>query len=94
MSRKRDPLLPALLADVAAFCHARHGRVSELAAALDVAQPQVSRWLAGRAEPSGEAVLQLQAWLARQRFAEAQRHHAADPKGRLPLRRLPSRSGS
>jgi transcriptional regulator with XRE-family HTH domain len=94
MSQKPAPLLPALLADVAAFCHARHGRVSELADALGVLQPQVSRWLAGRAEPSGEAVLQLQAWLARERLAEVQRHHAADPKRRLPLRRLPSRSGS
>jgi len=94
MSQKPEPLLPALLADVAAFCQAKHGRVSELADALGVLQPQVCRWLSGRAEASGEAVLQMQAWLARERFAEAQRHHAADPKRRLPLRRLPSRSGS
>lgn len=94
MSQKPEPLLPALLAEVAAFCQAKHGRVSQLADALGVLQPQVSRWLSGRAEASGEAVLQMQAWLARERFAEAQRHHAADPKRRLPLRRLPSRSGS
>jgi transcriptional regulator with XRE-family HTH domain len=94
MRKKPDPLLPALLADVAAFCQARHGRVSELADALGVLQPQVSAWLAGRKEPSGETTLQMQAWFGRMRLAELQRQHAADPKGRLPLRRLPSRSGS
>jgi transcriptional regulator with XRE-family HTH domain len=94
MSLKPDPLLPALMAAILAFCKAKHGRVSELADALGVLQPQVSAWLSGRKEPSGEVTLQMQAWFGRMRLAELQRQHAADPKGRLPLRRLPSRSGS
>jgi predicted transcriptional regulator len=91
MSRKPEPLLPALIEAVAAHCHAQHGRVTALADYLGIAQPQLSRYLAGRAEPGGELVLQMQAWLAREHFEATRRQHDVDPKGRLPLRRLPSR---
>lgn len=67
---QKTPLLAAFLADVQAFCAARHGRVSELAAAAGVAQPHVSAWLHGKMEPGGEATLTIQAWIARERAAE------------------------
>jgi len=71
---QKTPLLAAFLADVQAFCAARHGRVSELAAAAGVAQPHVSAWLHGKMEPGGEATLTIQAWLAAERAAEAREH--------------------
>jgi hypothetical protein len=57
--------MPEFLAGLARFCRAEHGRVSRLAADLGIAQPHVSAWLTGRQAPSGEYVLQIQAWLAR-----------------------------
>lgn len=56
--------MPGFISALAAFCHERHGRVSELAAHLGIAQPHVSAWLSGRQQPSGEHTLQIQAWLA------------------------------
>ena len=67
---QKTPLLTTLLDDVQEFCRARRGRVAELAAALGVVQPQVSAWLTRRKEPAGEATLQMQAWLWREREAE------------------------
>ena len=67
---QKTPLLDALLDEVQAFCAARRGRVVALADALGVVQPQASAWLARRFVPSGEATLQIQAWLAREREAE------------------------
>lgn len=81
-------LLPSFLAEVAAYCKARHGRATELAAAVGVPLGTVSTWLNGRREPGGEAVLRIQAWLAAQR-AEDAAHVAratAETGGRLPLR--------
>lgn len=60
-------MMPDFIAGLAAFCRGRHGRVSELAAHLGIAQPHVSAWLTGRQQPSGEHTLQIQAWLAAQR---------------------------
>jgi DNA-binding transcriptional regulator YdaS (Cro superfamily) len=59
--------MPEFISALAHFCRARHGRVSELAAHLGIAQPHVSAWLTGRQQPSGEHTLQIQAWLAAQR---------------------------
>ena len=67
---QKTPLLPALLDEVQAFCKARRGRVVELAAVLDVAQPQLSAWLTRKLEPAGEVTLQMQDWLRREREAE------------------------
>ena len=68
---QKTPLLDALLDEVQAFCAARRGRVVALADSLGVVQPQASAWLARRFVPSGEATLQMQAWLAAERAAEA-----------------------
>jgi hypothetical protein len=69
-SEQKTPLLTTLLDEVQEFCRARRGRVAELAAALGVLQPQASAWLTRRKEPAGEATLQIQAWLWREREAE------------------------
>jgi DNA-binding transcriptional regulator YdaS (Cro superfamily) len=60
-------MMPDFIADLAVFCRGQHGRVSELAAHLGVAQPHVSAWLTGRQQPSGEHTLQIQAWLEARR---------------------------
>lgn len=78
MTSPESSLIDALLDDLQSFCAARRGRVVALADALGVVQPQVSAWLARRFLPSGEATLQMQAWLARERAAEA-REHASKP---------------
>lgn len=62
--------MAAFIGDLAAFCRAKHGRVTQLADHLGVAQPHVSAWLTGRQEPSGEHTLRIQAWLASQSSAE------------------------
>ena len=77
MKNKSTPLLDALIFAVREYCAARRGRVSELAAALGVMQPQVSLWLNGKAEPSGEITLMLQQWLAEEKSREAQAAAAA-----------------
>ncbi len=64
MKTHETPLLDALLDEVQSFCKARRGRVSELAEALGVQQPQLSAWLARKRQPSGEITLKLQRWLA------------------------------
>ena len=46
-------LLSELITEVAEFCRARRGRVTQLAADLGVSQPHVSLWLSRRQEPSG-----------------------------------------
>ena len=68
---QNKPLLAALLAETRDFCAARRGRASALAADLGVKQQQASTWLLGKAEPGGEATLQIVAWLHREREAEA-----------------------
>jgi hypothetical protein len=70
MKHDEKPLLAALMADVREFCAARRGRASALAAHLGVHQQQASTWLNERAEPGGEATLQIRAWLEAERAAE------------------------
>ena len=62
-AKKNGRFMDAFIADLAKFCRAKHGRVSELAEYLGIAQPHVSAWLAGKQEPSGEHTLRIQAWL-------------------------------
>jgi hypothetical protein len=71
MKTKPKPLLSALLQDLRDYCAARRGRVSELANHLEVAQQQVSNWLAGKSEPGGETTLQMMRWLETSRAADA-----------------------
>lgn len=61
---KDGRLMDVFIADLAKFCRAKHGRVSELALYLGVAQPHVSAWLTGKQEPSGEHTLRIQIWLS------------------------------
>ena len=63
--------MDVLIADLAKFCRAKHGRVTELARHLGVAQPHVSAWLAGKQEPSGEHTLRIQRWLSTSKAAAA-----------------------
>jgi hypothetical protein len=70
MKHDEKPLLAALMADVREFCAARRGRASALAAHLGIHQQQASAWLHGKAEPGGEATLQIRAWLEAERAAE------------------------
>jgi transcriptional regulator with XRE-family HTH domain len=69
-------LLSDLITEVAGFCRARRGRVTQLAADLGVSQPHVSLWLSRRQEPSGENALRLQRWLTEQREAESKASQA------------------
>jgi transcriptional regulator with XRE-family HTH domain len=73
--KQEKRLMPVLIADLAKFCRGRHGRVTQLAEHLGIAQPHVSAWLSGRQEPSGEHTLRIQAWLATER-------QRSDGKGR------------
>jgi len=70
MTKTEKPLLAALMAEVREFCAARRGRASALASHLGVAQQQASTWMTGKAEPGGEATLQIRAWLEAERAAE------------------------
>ena len=71
MTKSEKPLLAALMAEVREFCAARRGRASALAAHLGVHQQQASAWMTEKAEPGGEATLQIRAWLEAERAAEA-----------------------
>lgn len=70
MKKTEKPLLAALMAEAREFCAARRGRASALAAHLGVHQQQSSTWLTEKAEPGGEATLQIRAWLEAERAAE------------------------
>jgi len=64
--------MDAFIADLAKFCRSKHGRVTELAKHLGIAQPHVSAWLAGTQEPSGEHTLRIQAWIQAEGATPAQ----------------------
>ena len=65
MKKESDArLMQAFITDLAKFCRAKHGRVTELSQHLGVAQPHVSAWLTGKQEPSGEHTLRIQSWLS------------------------------
>lgn len=73
-------LMQAFIADLAKFCRAKHGRVTELSQHLGVAQPHVSAWLTGKQEPSGEHTLRIQAWLARVKRPAGRAQIAREPE--------------
>ena len=70
MTNSEKPLLAALMAEVREFCAARRGRASALASHLGVVQQQASTWITEKAEPGGEATLQIRSWLEAERAAE------------------------
>ena len=82
MKNPENTLLNSLLDEVQEFCKARRGRVAELAAELAVAPPQVSGWLNYSRQPSGEAALRIQRWLAEARAREKAEEVQADLKRR------------
>ena len=61
-SEMRKITLQKVLADVRLLVGAR-GMKARLAADLDVPQPRVSEWLAGKYEPSGQTALRLARWV-------------------------------
>lgn len=77
--------MPSFISEVATFCRAKHGRVTQLADHLGIAQPHVSAWLTGRQEPSGEHTLRIQAWLASQ---TSERGVESAPVTKRPSRRI------
>ncbi len=93
MDQYRDPmsgphqLMPSFIRELAAFCRAKHGRVTQLADHLGIAQPHVSAWLTGRQEPSGEHTLRIQAWLESQK---RQKSRAAPSVARAAKPPVPS----
>ena len=91
---KPEPLLPALLAELRDFIKARRGRANALSADLGAPQPTVSAWINGHREPGGEATLQLAAWLARAKAAEASEGAEIEAKAAEALKALSARSGA
>jgi hypothetical protein len=85
MTKSEKPLLAALMAEVREFCAARRGRASALAAHLGVHQQQASAWMTEKAEPGGEATLQIRAWLEAERAAEAAAREELAERGPLRL---------
>jgi transcriptional regulator with XRE-family HTH domain len=61
-----DEELKELMANLRAWAWQKHGRQKELAAAMDVTEETVSRWLSGRKRPSLEKFFALRAFLKRQ----------------------------
>lgn len=61
-SEMRKITLQKVLADVRLLVSAR-GMKARLAADLDVPQPRVSEWLAGKYKPSGQTALRLARWV-------------------------------
>jgi transcriptional regulator with XRE-family HTH domain len=59
--------LDALMAELKAWCKAKHGRQRELAAELGVTEQVLSNWIARRKMPGLQNYLRLQAFLKRQR---------------------------
>ena len=79
---KENRLMDVFIADLAKFCRAKHGRVTELAQHLGVAQPHVSAWLTGKQEPSGEHTLRIQVWLSTSKAVagRARANRGGEPK--------------
>jgi transcriptional regulator with XRE-family HTH domain len=59
--------LDALMAELRAWCKAKHGRQRDLAAELGVTEQVLSNWIAGRKKPGLENYLKLRAFLAKRR---------------------------
>lgn len=83
----KESLLNQLLAEARAFCKQQRGRVTILADFLEVAQPQLSAWLAGKMEPGGEVTLKIQAWIAQEKAAETTRQLQASEQLRAAMDR-------
>jgi transcriptional regulator with XRE-family HTH domain len=62
-----DPEVESLIAELRAWCKAKHGRNAQIAEMLGVSRQLVSDWLSGNATPTLGAGLKLQAFLKKQR---------------------------
>jgi transcriptional regulator with XRE-family HTH domain len=58
--------LDLLMAELKAWCKAKHGRQAELAREIGVTEQLLSNWLARRKTPGLQKYLALQAFLRRQ----------------------------
>jgi transcriptional regulator with XRE-family HTH domain len=63
----RDPEVERLIAELRAWCKAKHGRNTQIAEMLGVYRQLVSDWLSGNATPTLAAGLKLQAFLKKRR---------------------------
>jgi hypothetical protein len=68
--------LDALMAELKAWCKAKHGRQRELAAELGVTEQVLSNWIARRKMPGLENYLRLQAFLKKQKRCRSRRHRS------------------
>jgi len=59
--------LDGLMAELKAWCKAKHGRQKELAEVLHVTEDTISHWIARRKTPGLEKYLALQAFLKKRR---------------------------
>jgi transcriptional regulator with XRE-family HTH domain len=59
--------IDAIMAELKAWCKAKHGRQRELASELGVTEQVISNWIARRKMPGLENYLRLQAFLKKQR---------------------------
>ena len=88
MKEPQTPLLDALLEEVGNLCKAKRGRVSELAEALGVLQPQLSAWLTRKRQPGGEITLRLQRWLGETKARDAAEENEAEARRRALVQGL------
>jgi transcriptional regulator with XRE-family HTH domain len=61
-----DPEVESLMAELRAWCKAKHGRNAQIAEMLGVSRQLVSDWLKGNATPTLSAGFKLQAFLKKQ----------------------------
>jgi transcriptional regulator with XRE-family HTH domain len=59
--------LDALMAELKAWCKAKHGRQKDLAEKIGVSEDTISHWIARRKKPGLEKYFELRAFLKQQR---------------------------
>jgi transcriptional regulator with XRE-family HTH domain len=75
--------LDKLIADLNAWCKAKHGRQREFAAALGVSEQLVTNWLAGRRAPTIKHFFRIQQFLRKAKQAD-KRPSAAGNRPKKP----------
>jgi len=91
MTDKTTAILPIFMGELHAFCKRRRGRLNQLAADLQTAQPTVSAWINLKQEPRAEMLLRLMQWLDHAKAAEAAELAHAATKTANALKSLASR---
>jgi hypothetical protein len=66
LDRVSEQELQQLISDLNAWCSKKHGRVKEIATAMEVREDTVSHWLGNRRRPSLRRFFALKAFLEQQ----------------------------